>query len=652
MSKKLLMGNEAFAHAALEAGVRVVAGYPGTPSSELVETVAKLHAAGSAHGVHVEWSTNEKAALELLAGASYCGARTLFTCKQVGLDVASDALMSLNYVGIKGGCVLYVADDPGPISSQTEQDTRRFGSFSKVPVLDPATPEQGFAMMKAAFDLSEKYETPVIVRPTTRICHASTFFEVANETHALPLPEEGFERNPRWVIFPRRAFEAHREINERLASIAKDYTADEAFSRFNPQSEGGTSAAAPELAAAPEFGVAAGGVSAAYAREALSRLEELCAQRGVSMPAYRFWQVGTPYPFPADAADEFARGLKHVIVFEELDHVIEDGLIMRAGRTHASFDVHGKLTGEARDRGENDVDDVLARLAAFFGIPEVAQVSLRLPLTYDDPLPVRPPVLCAGCPHRGSFYAVKRALGKTPAVLCGDIGCYTLGNAKPLDAVDTCLCMGAGITMAQGFSVVEPEKKQLAFVGDSTFFASGLTGIANAVYNGHDITVCVLDNATTAMTGSQPHPGTGVTLMGPHRKPISVEAVLSALGVECIVHANPLDLNGSIAAAKRAIDFEGPSAIIFESPCVQLIKSAAPVSINGDGCTGCKKCITEIGCPGIGFDQAAAGPKSGRRGQAFVDASLCNGCGLCTQVCPFEAIELPSGAAKKEAPHA
>ena len=201
MSKKLLMGNEAFAHAALEAGVRVVAGYPGTPSSELIETVAKLHAAGKAHGVHVEWSTNEKAALELLAGASYCGARTLFTCKQVGLNVASDALMSLNYVGIKGGCVLFVADDPGPISSQTEQDTRRFGAFSKVPVLDPATPEQGFAMMKAAFDLSEKYRTPVIVRPTTRICHASTFFEVEDETFAKPIPEEGFERSSRWVIF-------------------------------------------------------------------------------------------------------------------------------------------------------------------------------------------------------------------------------------------------------------------------------------------------------------------------------------------------------------------------------------------------------------------------------------------------------------------
>ena len=646
MSKKLLMGNEAFAHAALEAGVRVVAGYPGTPSSELIETVAKLHAAGKAHGVHVEWSTNEKAALELLAGASYCGARTLFTCKQVGLNVASDALMSLNYVGIKGGCVLFVADDPGPISSQTEQDTRRFGAFSKVPVLDPATPEQGFAMMKAAFDLSEKYRTPVIVRPTTRICHASTFFEVEDETFAKPIPEEGFERSSRWVIFPRRAFEGHGEINERLASIAKDYAQDEPLASFNLQEQRGDASMPLRL------GVAAGGVSASYVREALRRLEELCGEQGVQMPSYRFWQVGTPYPFPVVAADEFTYGLDRIIVFEELDHVIEDELAVRAGRTHASFEVLGKLTGDTRDRGENDVDDAITRLASFFGLSDSLGESLKVPAPFDEPLPVLPPVLCAGCPHRGSFYAVKRALGKTPAVLCGDIGCYTLGNAKPLDAVDTCLCMGAGITMAQGFSVVEPDKKQLAFVGDSTFFASGLTGIANAVYNGHDITVCVLDNATTAMTGSQPHPGTGVTLMGPHRKPISIEAVLKALGVECIVHADPLDLEGSIDEAKRAIDFEGPSAILFESPCVQLVKPKESVSVNVDTCTGCKKCITEIGCPGLGFDQTCKGAKSKDRGQAFVDASLCNGCGLCVQVCPFKAIELPGNAEEKEASHA
>lgn len=637
MTKQLLMGNEAFAHAALEAGVRVVAGYPGTPSSEVIETIAKLHADGSAQGVHVEWSTNEKSALELLAGAAYCGARTLFTCKQVGLNVASDALMSLNYVGVKGGTVLFVADDPGPISSQTEQDTRRFGNFSKVPVLDPATPDQGFAMMQAAFDLSEQYKTPVIMRPTTRVCHASTFFDVTESTQAKPVPEEGFQRDSRWVIFPKRAFEGHGEINERLRKIAVTYAADERFARFNPMDERRIAGESTH------FGIAAGGVSAAYALEALRILEQRADERGIHMPAYRFWQVGTPFPFPERTCEKFAAGLSDVIVFEELDHVIEDELLAYAGKTHAAYNVHGKLTGEARDRGENDVDDIVERLAKFLGVPELAQVEALV--TYESaepefPLPVRPPVLCPGCPHRGSFYAVKRALGKTPAVYCGDIGCYTLGNAMPLDAVDTCLCMGAGVTMAQGFSVADPGKKALAFIGDSTFFASGMTGVANAVYNGHDFTLCVLDNATTAMTGSQPHPGTGVTLMGPKRKPISIERVLEALGMECIVHANPLDLQQSIDAAKKAIDFEGPSAILFESPCVQLFKPEAPVVLDAQRCTGCKKCITEIGCPGIGFDADARGPKSGQRGQAFIDPSQCNGCGLCTQVCPFDCIQV------------
>lgn len=636
MTKQLLMGNEAFAHAALEAGVRVVAGYPGTPSSEVIETIAKLHADGSAQGVHVEWSTNEKSALELLAGAAYCGARTLFTCKQVGLNVASDALMSLNYVGVKGGTVLFVADDPGPISSQTEQDTRRFGNFSKVPVLDPATPDQGFAMMQAAFELSEQYKTPVIMRPTTRVCHASTFFDVAESTQAKPVPEEGFQRDSCWVIFPKRAFEGHGEINERLRKIAVTYAADERFARFNPMDERRIAGESTR------FGIAAGGVSAAYALEALRILEQRADERGIHIPGYRFWQVGTPFPFPERTCEKFAAGLSDVIVFEELDHVIEDELLAYAGKTHAAYNVHGKLTGEARDRGENDVDDIVERLAKFLGVPELAQVES--PVTYESaepefPLPVRPPVLCPGCPHRGSFYAVKRALGKTPAVYCGDIGCYTLGNAMPLDAVDTCLCMGAGVTMAQGFSVADPGKKALAFIGDSTFFASGMTGVANAVYNGHDFTLCVLDNATTAMTGSQPHPGTGVTLMGPKRKPISIERVLEALGMECIVHANPLDLQQSIDAAKKAIDFEGPSAILFESPCVQLFKPEAPVVLDAQRCTGCKKCITEIGCPGIGFDADARGPKSGQRGQAFIDPGQCNGCGLCTQVCPFDCIE-------------
>ena len=651
MTQKLLMGNEAFAHAALEAGVNVVAGYPGTPSSEVIETVAQLRAAGKAQDVHVEWSTNEKAALEVLAGAAYCGARTLFTCKQVGLNVASDPLMSLNYVGVKGGMVLFVADDPGPISSQTEQDTRRFGSFAKVPVLDPSTPDEAFAMMKQAYELSEKYSCPVIVRPTTRIDHASTYFDVQEETCARPLPEEGFVKDPKWIIFPRRAFEAHGEINARIAAMAEDFSFDDAYVRFNPITQLSTGK--------PSIGIMAGGVSAAYTREALRQLQELAQAAGVELPALRMMQAGTPYPFPAKRALEFTDGLDAVLVLEELDHVLEDELLKLAGREHLAFEVAGKLTGDARDRGENDTDDVLHRICAFvdarLGTQLTALLPQDAPYAYPEDsqaLPVRPPVLCAGCPHRGSFYAIKRALGKREGVYCGDIGCYTLGNAAPLSTTDTCLCMGAGITVAQGFAVAEPGKKQIAFVGDSTFFASGLTGCANAVYNQHDVTICVLDNATTAMTGKQPHPGTGVTLMGAQSEPIKIDAVLKALGFKCIVYADPLDHAAALAAAKEAIGFEGPSAIIFRSPCVQLIKPAAALTVDTQACTGCKLCISSIGCPGVGFDPAASGPASKDRGQAFIDPSQCNGCGLCAQLCPSKAIINPAAVEGEEAPRA
>ena len=687
MAKEFLTGNQAFAHAALEAGVRVCAGYPGTPSSEVIETVAAEHAAGRAEGVHVEWSTNEKAALELLAGAAYAGARTLFTCKQVGLNVASDALMSLNYVGVKGGTILYVADDPGPISSQTEQDTRRFAAFAKVPVFDPATSEQGCEMMAAAYDLSERYSCPVIMRPTTRVCHASTFVEVKEHTKAKN--PEGFEKDSRWVIFPKRAFEAHDEINTRLPQIATDFSEDPLL-RFNPifekfpdkELEAYTPSDHDEEIQkddqTPCLGIVAGGISYAYMREALRIIEEQVASGSLvstdgsavlSLPAYRIMQIGTPYPFPEKRATEFVQGLDAVIVFEELDHVLEDEFLKLAGRIHASYEVQGKLSGYTTTRGENTIDNIAAQLRRFFDVEiqgselkdsreasgekvpsaktlnlgannaQAANTQTVSEAQTIEP-PARPPLLCPGCPHRGSFYATKAAFNRaSEGIFCGDIGCYTLGNAKPLDAVDTCLCMGADITIAQGFSIVEPGKKALAFIGDSTFFASGMTGVANAVYNQHDITIVVLDNATTAMTGSQPHPGTGVTLMGPKSEPISIEKVLRALGVSVITHANPLHLDEAIAAAKEAIAYDGPSAIIYESPCIKLIKPSKPVEVDLNACTNCGRCVLKLGCPALSWDAENRHP--------VVDASLCNGCGLCTYVCNDDALhcsELNEGA--------
>lgn len=621
MRSTLLMGNEAFAWAALEAGVNVVAGYPGTPSSELVETVAKLHAAGVAHDVYVEWSDNEKAALELLVGASASGARGLFTCKQMGLNVAADALLSANYVGVRGGLVLFVADDPGPISSQTEQDTRRFANFAKVPVLDPWNPESGADMMRHAFEVSETWHTPVIVRPTTRVNHASTFFDVPSETHARPVPEGGFEKDPKWVIFPRRSYAAHGEINDRLHEIASE----EAAGSFNPLYAYAGEECAPADAGAAPLGIVCGGVSGAYAREAI----EMLIARGAQLPAFDFLQVGTPFPFPVRRARAFAAGKTDVLVFEELDHVIEDDLLMLAGRDKLPYRVHGKLDGSTLSRGENSVEDCARRIARFLGVTD-ALPEEPAPDPAAPQAPARPPVLCAGCPHRGAFYAVKRALRGKKNVLCGDIGCYTLGNAKPLEAVDTCLCMGAGITMAQGVAVAEPGTKAVAFIGDSTFFASGMTGVANAVYNQHDITIVVLDNSTTAMTGGQPHPGIGRTLMGPVSDPIRIEAVLEGLGVTCIEHANPLYLKESLAAARRAVDFEGPSALIFRSPCTQIVRPEPRAVVDDDACVGCRVCVEAIGCPAM--TMSADGSKM------IVDAATCYGCGLCVDVCPHGAI--------------
>lgn len=591
--KKFLMGNEAIALGAIHAGVNLVCGYPGTPSTEILETVAK----NNDGSIYVEWSVNEKAAMEVATGASYSGARTLVTMKQVGLNVASDPLMSLAYVGVKGGMVVVSADDPGPISSQTEQDTRNFAQFSKLPVFDPSSPEEAYAMIKDAFALSEEYGTPVLFRPTTRVCHGCASMEIADEKE-IHKPE-GFVKDQKWVIFPRLSYQSHLKIEKRNPMLGEKLSSY----RFN------------KLTGSGAKGIATGGISYEYVKEALQTAEADCK--------CKLMKVSTPHPFPEKLALEFLSGLTEVMVVEELDPVIERELIYLCGKHHLNVTIKGKLSGDVQQAGENTVESVESVLHEFLGLP-APEAEKTLP-----PMPVRPPVLCAGCPHRASFYAVKQAVKGQKAVFAGDIGCYTLGNAMPLDMVDTCLCMGADVTIAQGLHRVAPDTKHFAFIGDSTFFASGITGVVNAVYNENDITLIILDNSTTAMTGHQPHPGTGRTMMGNFTEKVSIPAILKAIGVKEVSVVDPLRLKEAVEAVKKAAAYQGVSAVIFQSPCIAVSKPLPPYKVNAGSCIGCKKCIRELGCPAIAMDE----------GKACIEPSLCFGCSVCAQVCPCHAIQ-------------
>ncbi len=593
LSKTFLMGNAAIAMGALHAGVNLVAGYPGTPSTEILETVAKCND-GS---VYVEWSVNEKAALEVAAGASYAGARTLVTMKQVGLNVASDPLMSLAYVGVKGGMVIVSADDPGPISSQTEQDTRHFAQFAKLPVFDPSTPEEAYEMIQDAFAYSEKYGTPVLFRPTTRVCHSCADIQL-HETPTVHKPEGFVKDTMRWVIFPRTSYLNHIKLEERTPVLSKDFSAY----RFN------------QLTGSGKLGIVTSGISYTYLQEAL---EDYTGQ-------VKVLKIATANPFPEELALQFLEGLEQVLAIEELDPVLERALTYLCGKHHLPVQIHGKLDGMVQPAGENSVESVHKVLEGYLGLDAIPAVQLPEP----PQMPVRPPVLCAGCPHRASFYAVKQAMKGRKAVFSGDIGCYTLGNAMPLDMVDTCLCMGADVTMAQGLHRIEPDTVNFSFIGDSTFFASGMTGIVNAVYNRTDIILMVLDNSTTAMTGHQPHPGTGMTMMHEISPRVSIEAILRAVGLTSVETVDPLNLEQTIQAVRTAADKPGVKAIICKSPCIAVSKPAKRLQVDESRCVGCKQCIRELGCPAISL-----------KGQkAYIEPDLCFGCTICAQVCKPGAI--------------
>lgn len=606
MALELLMGNQAIALGAVRAGVGVVSGYPGTPSTEVLETVA----AKNPGDIYVEWSVNEKAALEVAAGAAYTGKRSMVTMKQVGLNACMDPVMSLSYIGVKGGMVIVVADDPGPISSQTEQDTRYFAGYAKLPVLDPSCPREAYQMVQDAFELSEKYQTPVVLRPTTRVCHACEALEISEERKQIS--PEGFVKDNKWVIFPKLSYQNHQKLEARRPVLAAEFD-QYPFNRIEGKGR---------------KGILTSGISYAYVLEALKLLKSEYTGEKPFEELYRICKIATAYPFPEGLASDFLKEVDEVLAVEELEPVLEKELLMTVGRQHLTADIRGRLTGDWKTAGENSTDEVKERLRTYLGLGE-ACAEVPFESSVEQPaLPVRPPVLCAGCPHRASFYAVKTAMKGKKAVFSGDIGCYTLGNTAPLDMVDTCLCMGAGVTMAQGLHRGEPDTYNFGFIGDSTFFHTGIPGVVNAVYNQTKMTLIVLDNSTTAMTGHQPHPGTGRTMMGNVTEKVSISRVLEGIGVKSVVTVDPLDFDAAVKAVEEAVEVDGVSAIIFKSPCIAVTKPKKAYKIEEEKCINCRKCLTQLGCPAITTEN----------GRVVIDASLCYGCGLCTYVCPTDAI--------------
>ncbi|MEE1292781.1 MAG: thiamine pyrophosphate-dependent enzyme, partial [Acutalibacteraceae bacterium] len=476
-----------------------------------------------------------------------------------------------------------------------------------VPCFDPSTPEEAYEMIQEAFDFSEKYGTPVFLRPTTRVDHGYASIDVKDESEYYVNTPEGFVKDSsRWVIFPRLSFANHAKIearNEELRKTLSGYARNCIL--------GGD---------VPKKGVAAGGISYAYAKEELEA-------RGTdgTLPA-RLMKVSTPFPFPEDLALEFLKDLDEVLVLEELDPVIEKELTYLCGKHGLQTKIYGKLSHHIAPSGENTRDSVGAALDAFLGTDLQGAKAVTRP---EPPqLPVRPPVLCAGCPHRASFYTVKQAMKGKKAFFGGDIGCYTLGNAMPLDMCDTCLCMGAGVNIAQGIRKVDPDTTVFAFVGDSTFFASAITGVINAVYNQANMTLVLLDNSTTAMTGHQPHPGTGRTMMGEVVEKIDPVKVLEGIGVTEVVCLDPMDLATSVPEVQRVSALPGVKAVIFRYPCIALFKPTEYCEVDQSECINCRRCIKELGCPALFI----------KDGHVEIDPGTCTGCGLCNQVCPKKCI--------------
>ncbi|MDD1675713.1 MAG: indolepyruvate ferredoxin oxidoreductase subunit alpha [Methanomicrobiales archaeon] len=571
------------AHGCLEAGVDFVSGYPGTPSSEVIETLLSLE-----NPFHIEWSVNEKVALESALGASWSEVRCLVTMKHVGLNVASDPLMTSAYTGIRGGCVILVADDPFAHSSQNEQDSRCYAKFAKLPCLDPSTVQEAHDMIKEAFSISEELGLPCLFRPTTRICHQKSDVNLGEieTTHRTG----NFQKNPQqYVVIPAHTRVLHRKLDEKQPLVRKT------LSRcgYNKAEIRGKKA------------VIASGIGAAYAEEILPS-------------DISFLKIGA-YPVDEEWLGDFVRSHQDVLVVEELDPLVEETVRMVAGTTS----VYGKLTGYLPLEGEMSLPLVSAALQRAGFIPPDQVIAVPSPL---PGIPPRPPLMCAGCMHRATFYAMKKVF--RDGIYPSDIGCYTLG--LQLGAVDTCICMGASIPVGSGIFHAGDSHDIVSTIGDSTFLHTGIPGLLNAVYNGASMVVVILDNRTTAMTGHQPHPGTGVTATGVERPPVSLEALCRACGVHQVEVVDPYDLPVLLDTFQRARAQKGVRVVIARQPCVITARRAGikrrPYRVDGASCSGCGICV-RFGCPAIEMT-----------GEVSAINELCGGCGVCAQICPQGAI--------------
>lgn len=582
--KKIISGNEAIALSFQDSGGVFASGYPGTPSTETLEEVARLG------NVYCEWAPNEKVGLESAIGASLAGGRALATMKHVGVNVAADALMTLTYTGVNAGLILMAADDPGMHSSQNEQDSRNYAKFAKIPMLDPADSQEAYDFVRAGFELSEGFDTPVMLRTTTRISHAKGIVERKGEVKAQV--GELAKDVPKYVMLPNFGKIKHVAVEDRLLKL-KEFAEVSPLNRVEMNDDG--------------LGIITSGISYQHAKEAF--------------PEASFLKLGLVHPLPEQKIRDFASRVGRLMVVEEMDAIFEEQIRAMGIRVDVGKD-RISLCGEVSA-------DIIREAAG-----SKAVKAERAPV---QDLPMRPPTFCPGCAHRG-LYSI---LSKLKVFVSGDIGCYTLGALPPLSAMHTCICMGASISAAHGIAKVNEiagrTEKPVAVIGDSTFFHSGITGLLSMSYNAGNALVIIMDNRTTGMTGGQENPGSGRLLQGDPAKEVDMVSLVKVLGIENVFEINSYDVKETEAAIRRGLETPGPYVLVDKNPCILRYQVKKPLlQVAADKCTGCRACL-KVSCVALGLDGA------GEKQKVAIDPNICNGCGVCALQCKFDAIAVATG---------